>query len=677
MGYKSYCWTMGTTSFRTKEMNRDIECQLQYLDEFWSERSNASEVWDSNEPLQIRYYKMLKKKDFVVGDAGNPAKDARQKTSGLVELGLVDAERRLTEAGKKILEISRAGDFKPDDNLFEMPKDSYHYFLQLLKAEKDVSGKTVRPFVLFCHLMNVITPVNGDVFLTREEFGSLMTLCVDKNTTDKIVAAINLSRRNNIPVDINAVTISILMGMDNYKEALAELLATEVVTEHLVCKIGMNRKSSERGIAKYDKVYFPLFQALHKIVFGGKDSDSNAAILLKAIKGCKTTAALLKEMFFGKVVITKITKTPLQYLNKALPIFRSSNEVEFRKRFFELIHLIKAIKTFGDYGDLNRRYFSLSDAVVFQDDKVKLDALPKAFVNRLVKWFEQEAFRHAPSPDKDISLSTIVGELMFTKNDLVAQSTGLSAVEVELKGGVHKVIKDERYKKFGLLLAKKFPRDKVAEILEYFNDRANDDLIREKVTDNADIPTIFEYIVAIAWYYVSEEHGDVLEYMNLSLGPDMLPKTHAGGGEADIVWQYMATPTYPAHTLLIEVTMAEKDNQRKLELEPVPRHLGDYIFDHKGSLAYCLFATNHLNPSVLSHYRQFRLGEDYVRDWDSEPIKNMKIIPIETRLIVEMLRRSWTYQKVYGIFDDHYCSTETDARKWYKLLANSIAPIFV
>ena len=124
---------------------------------------------------------------------------------------------------------------------------------------------------------NRITPVDGEVFLTREEFGSLMTLCVDKNTTDKIVAAINLSRKNKTPVDIDAVTISILLGMDNYQEALTEFLAAEVVDERLICKIGMNRKSSERGVAKYDKVYFPLFQALHKIAFGDKGSDSNAS----------------------------------------------------------------------------------------------------------------------------------------------------------------------------------------------------------------------------------------------------------------------------------------------------------------------------------------------------------------------------------------------------------------
>ena len=32
----------------------------------------------------------------------------------------------------------------------------------------------------------------------------------------------------------------------------------------------------------------------------------------------------------------------------------------------------------------------------------------------------------------------------------------------------------------------------------------NDDEIRSIVTDNADIPTIFEYVLGIAWYIISE-----------------------------------------------------------------------------------------------------------------------------------------------------------------------------
>ena len=97
--YKSFCWSLGTTSFRMVEFNRKIEKQLELLDEFWHLPQNQSERWAENEIMQISYYNFLKEKDFIDGNAPRKAKDAREKTSGLVDLGLIDDERRITAAG--------------------------------------------------------------------------------------------------------------------------------------------------------------------------------------------------------------------------------------------------------------------------------------------------------------------------------------------------------------------------------------------------------------------------------------------------------------------------------------------------------------------------------------------------------------------------------------------------
>ena len=105
-----------------------------------------------------------------------------------------------------------------------------------------------------------------------------------------------------------------------------------------------------------------------------------------------------------------------------------------------------------------------------------------------------------------------------------------------------------------------------------------DDEITAYVTDNADIPTIFEYILGIIWYKTSEREGKILDYMKLSLEADLLPKTHAAGGEADIVYEYQEKPgVYPAHTLLLEATLANSTAQRNMEMEPVSRHLGRHL----------------------------------------------------------------------------------------------------
>ena len=113
------------------------------------------------------------------GDAPRPEKDAREKTSGLRDIGLLDDERNLTAAGKALLRIAESKDFS-SDNLLEIPKDSYLYFKQLLKTSSEVNGKNVRPFVVFLYVINKVK------YLTYDEFTYLLPLCIDKGTTDKI-----------------------------------------------------------------------------------------------------------------------------------------------------------------------------------------------------------------------------------------------------------------------------------------------------------------------------------------------------------------------------------------------------------------------------------------------------------------------------------------------------------
>ena len=64
----------------------------------------------------------------------------------------------------------------------------------------------------------------------------------------------------------------------------------------------------------------------------------------------------------------------------------------------------------------------------------------------------------------------------------------------------------------------------------------------------------------------------------LSLEANLLPKTHAAGGYADIIiiYEYESCTFYPKHSLLLEATLADGNNQRRMEMEPVSRYLGGY-----------------------------------------------------------------------------------------------------
>ena len=283
------------------------------------------------------------------------------------------------------------------------------------------------------------------------------------------------------------------------------------------------------------------------------------------------------------------------------------------------MHIFKAKATLSDYFDLNRRYFKITDIVLFEDNKVKLDVLPECYIDMI---------------------SDRLLDIAFCKTELLQKNAPLKAIAAFFDIDIY-----ELYERFNKLIDDKFDKDTLINLFNAFESR-NDDEIRNMVTDNADIPTIFEYVLGVAWYIVSERKGDVLEYMNLSLEADLLPKTHAGGGEADIVWKYDKTEVYLKHTLLIEATLADGSNQRRMEDE-----------------AYCVFITTYLNNNVISDFRARKYMEYYNNA--GEYIKGMKILPIETKELKTLLKFDVKYPQIYKMFDTAYHS-EGAPKEWYE-----------
>lgn len=300
---------------------------------------------------------------------------------------------------------------------------------------------------------------------------------------------------------------------------------------------------------------------------------------------------------------------------------------------------------------------------MFEDDKVKLDILPKCYIENIADDLLEIAFEQTDMLSEDVELEDIHPCLAIDTDKLYKKLGRVLGKSVTDKESAHKVIKDERYARFNKLIDDKFDKETLITLFGYFESR-NDDEIRALVTDNADIPTIFEYVLGIAWYVISNREGDVLDYMNLSLEADLLPKTHAGGGEADIVWKYEKTEVYPQHTLLIEATLADGSNQRRMEMEPVSRHLGDYCIAHPLEEAYCVFITTYLNVNVISDFRARRYME-YYNTAGTDYITGMKILPIQTSELKTLLRFDVKYPQIYKMLDKAHNSSEAP-KEWYE-----------
>ena len=646
ISYKSYCWVVGTTSYRTDNFNQNIEKQLELLAEFRQKEENRGIRWTGNNELQKRYYDFLKEKAFLTGEAERPDKDAREKTSGLVDIGLLDSDRQLTEAGEELLGIALSNDFTADNPL-ELPRDSFVYFKQMLKTCNRIDKNVVRPFLVFLYV------AYRTEYLTNDEFTYLLPLCVNQEVTEYIISEI-LSSRPGSP-DYETIILDVLMGMPNYRKAL-QMLQTETITEDLICTVGFNRKS--KG---YDKPYFKIYNLLKGIVF---QNDNLALDFLEATKKLTNSkiGSAWRKYFFRSTARSVVIREGNGVLH-TVPILKSRTEEEFNKLFFEIMHLIKAKATLSDYFDLNRRYFKATDTVIFQDNIVSLDILPKCYVGEIADKLMEIAFEETDLLEKNVELSEISPYLKINKTILYQKLGIIAGAEVTNTDSARKVIRDERYARWNRLIDEKFPKEVLIQLFTFFEER-NDNEIRAMVTDNADIPTIFEYILGIAWYLLSERKGDVLEYMNLSLEADLLPKTHAGGGEADIVWEYNETDWYPKHTLLIEATLADGSNQRRMEMEPVSRHLGEHRLTHPEEEAYCVFVTTNLHTNVISDFRARRYMEYYNSD-GTEYITGMKILPIQTSELKALLKSGVEYPQIYQMLDKAYNSSGAP-KEWYE-----------
>ncbi len=653
ISYQSFCWSLGTTSFRTKNFNYQIETQLKLLDEFWKGFANPRVAWSDG--TQSEYYDFLKSNDFLIGSitsASKKAKDARQKTSGLVDIGLITDTRRLTEAGEALLAISNSNDFTPD-NFFGIDKDSFIFLKQLLKTSSAINSQlTVKPLVVLIYLLSKVGT------LSKDEFTYLLPLCIDENSTALVLTSLLDIRNEKLSTD--DVIIRVLLAMSNYEDAKKLLLANKA-SEELVCAVGFNRKSRD-----YDKSYFPLYEALKDVFLKKKQS---AHILFDCCTKI-TIGSYWKNLLFKDNTRKKILANQLDSLNNT-NFSTITDEAELKSVFFDYLHLFKAKATLSDYADLNTRYLKTTGIFLFEDSTIRLDIIPEYFFSDKIDTLYKKAFIIDDKLEKNIDLEKIDACLKVDNKAIIKAVKDKFGIDVSSVSAANKIIDDERYKRLNALIDNKFSDSTLLKLLSHFENRADKEIF-ELVTDNADVPTIFEYILAIIWYKISDRQGKLLDYMKLSLEADLLPKSHAGGGDADIVYEYEKSASYPKHSLLLEATLANASGQRSMEMEPVSRHLGQHILKTSNKDSYCVFTSTFLNINVISDFRSRKTTTWYDTQDHSKFIEGMKIIPLDTKVLRHIIEKDYKYADLYKIFEEAFKS-ELPPHEWYEnCIANAI-----
>ena len=619
------------------------ERQLRLLDVFWKKPENKSLGWEKD--VQIKYYDWLVQNDFITGDEKSKDKAAREKTSGLSDIGLINENRRLTKVGQQLLKITENENLLLRKNELNISGDSLIYLEQLLKLSSNVSGYTVRPLIVILFLLSKLK------YLTYEEFTYLVPLCISHENTRLILSNIKRLRKDETKID--DIIISFLSERDNYNEGLTRFVENDFSRE-LLLSVCMNRKSP-----KYDENYVPLYREMHAVYM---ETKCNRISHLFSAASNVSTSHKWKKMLFNVGRIAEVKKNPRGCLSK-LPAYVTKTEKSFKKFFFWTMHLFKAKAMLEDYFDLNKRFLGLTNCFLFENGKVELDIVPKHFFDSAIMELYRQAYQKSILLFKKSSLEKICPALSFDEKKIIKGINKELGTDIKNISGAYDVVDRLRFERFARLVDNKFTDKNLIQILNYFENRS-DGKIKEMVTDNAEPPAIFEYILGVIWYKISGGKCDIRDFMK-RLDADLLPVSHAAGGEADVIYGYSNCANYPEHKLLLEATLADSTNQRRMEMEPVSRHLGDHLLKTGNDVSYCVFVATFLHVNVIGDFR-LRKNIVYCDPQDTDKfIRGMKIIPLNTTDLRIIINNKIPYSSLYKYFDRAYDCSEMHPQKWY------------
>ena len=653
--YSSFVWKFGNTSFRTREFNRMTEWQLQLLDEFWKKPENHDQGWEKKYmapgqediyEIKNRYYDWLVANGFTKGDDKVKYKAAREKTSGLFDMGLINENHRLTEVGRHLLLLTADEESFLRKTQLNISEDSLVYLKQLLKLSANDSGNFVRPFIVVLYLLSKLD------YLTYDEFRYLMPLCTSQFNTEYILNCIQEYRVEGGAID--NIIIDFLMSKSNYQLGLKRFLE-EPFSGELLLSVCMNRKS-----VNYDKAYISVYQEMYAVYM--QQDYSRILYLFQAISKLSTSIKW-KVIMFNTSLESVVKKDPMNSL-LPLPEAITQSEESFKEFFYRTMHLNKAKSLLEDYFDLNRRYLGLTNCFIFEDECVRLDIVPRHFFNASISELYKHAYEKCNLLFENCTLGDICPALTFNERKIIAGINKELGIRIDSIEDAYNEVEKVRYDRFNKLIDEKFTDEKLVKLLDHFEKRVDSE-ISQMVTDNADVPTMFEYVLGIIWYKASERKGRILDYLKLSLDANLLPITHAAGGEADIVYEYKETADYPEHSLLLEATLADSTNQRRMEMEPVSRHIGNHLLRTGNPNSYCVFATTYLHINVIGDFR-IRKMVVYCDSQDSNKyVSGLKIMPLCTKDLRCIIENNITYAQLYKYFCMAYNSEELHPRKWY------------
>ncbi|HFI0415444.1 TPA: AlwI family type II restriction endonuclease [Streptococcus suis] len=630
-------FNMGDTSIRVKQLVEVNKLILKHISEYMS----GGFVWERNTILQEDFYKSFideiarlemeegvelfsdfkRAKNYTVNTKRLGLR-GRTLTNALMKTGLISSERKVSAVGKAYLENK----LKKNDEIekvLNLSEDNLIYFRQFLKL-RIYSSNSNKYFYNFRFALLFLTKYDD---VPQQDFLKILESIKPEQSEEdlqKIISEYQYTYKNHeIFEDYYKRIFAPTLRLQSELDSVRKIFENNELSDENFIRYFNNRDSNKTSLLYKEFVLYLL-----------EFSKKPTVELLSKISKLSKDDKIKKAFGEGKIPFNiKKNNTVEDFLDNNVdnPLLSGDGYQIYLQFIFS-----KHNDLIREYSDMCRRAFQVTGLISFENGLVNLNS----------KWII------SPLLDLLGSKFTLTGSESYTDYELTEESlwfSDLSITEIldiqqkevdalyEILGEefgvtdlsqVNNIIENKREEEYRTFIESNFPIEKVLKVLELIKDR-DDEQVFELVTENATVPTIYEYILTIAWYYISKNKKfKIHQTFQVSLDGNKLPLTHRGGGAGDI------EIVNEEYSLLIEATLMDMSTQKRGELEPVIRH--SINFEISNSNSQTIFIANELDNNVLNIFRASQHIQ-FNGTLNSGTIDGLSIFALTTREVIQIL----------------------------------------
>lgn len=556
----SRVFNAGDTSLRVKSIIEEYKEVLDLLHRF----KEHTHTWTNKDQIEFeqQLYNLNRFKNREKTKC--EGQRARTVTSMLYKIGFCDSMRNVSSVGSLLIGQERLQRTELED-IFDISDDSMIFLKQLLKFRvyDSVGQSYFYPFRILLKLLTIYDNIPKLDLM-------VIVHSVEPNWSQQKIEDIINSYSSVATRQIDFKTF--------YKNKFFSLRNTRNNNDFEF----RNRKSGSMN-QKYEKFLMSIER------YSEDKTESNLKEMLKLSKD----SAIKKAFGYGTYPfnigsykdVNNLTQEEFEAKNQENKLLHGSlldkHEIFIDSKNFDLIK---------EYSDLTMRLMNCTGIIT----------IDSTIVNVTYKEIFESFIDNIDLCGKDSFVEYDKINSTFYKNhplDLILNNQKVNVESIITTLGcksvndLKEVIRNKKTTQFEEFVQKRFPINYIIDILQKISNR-EDDKVQQMVTTEASVPTIYEYVLGIAWYYISEKKVDLLSALNLQLDGSFLPLSHAPGGMPDMQFHQGDI------CVNIEATLSENYSQERMEVIPILTHTKGSV-EKTGKRNLTIFVANNFSLNCL------------------------------------------------------------------------------